>query len=44
MYRAVQESKEQDGGYTRVVHWLEGIAVAALVLVGVAYLFGLLLY
>lgn len=44
MYRAIQESKEQKSGYRRFVPWLEGIAVAALVFVGVAYLFGLLLY
>ena len=44
MYRAVQQSKEEHGGYSRIIHWIEGIAVAALVLVGVSYLFGLILY
>ena len=42
MYRSVIESEQQGSERRRIWRWAEGIAVAAVVVVGVTYLFGLL--
>lgn len=42
MYRSVVESEQQGSERRRIWRWVEGIAVAAVVVVGVTYLFGLL--
>ncbi|WP_420348777.1 hypothetical protein [Pelagibius sp.] len=42
MYRSVVESKQEGSERRRILRWVEGIAVAAVVVVGVTYLFGLL--
>ncbi len=42
MYRSVVESRQEGSERRRVWRWAEGIAVAAVVAVGVTYLFGLI--
>ncbi|WP_277345406.1 hypothetical protein [Pelagibius litoralis] len=42
MYRSVIESEQEGSERRRVRRWVEGILVAAVVIVGVTYLFGLI--
>ena len=42
MYRSVIESEQEGSERRRIWRWAEGIAVAAVVVVAVTYLFGLL--
>ena len=42
MYRSVVESRQEGSERRRIWRWAEGIAVAAVVAVGVTYLFGLI--
>jgi hypothetical protein len=44
MYRSVVESEQQGSERRRLWRWGEGILVAAVVVVGVTYLFGLLTF
>lgn len=42
MYRSVVQSEQEGSERRRIWRWAEGIVVAAVVVVGVTYLFGLL--
>ncbi|MEM7170470.1 MAG: hypothetical protein AAF530_09880 [Pseudomonadota bacterium] len=44
MYRSVQQSEQQGSGARKIVHWLEGIAIGVVVVIGFIYVFGLLLF
>jgi hypothetical protein len=44
MYRSVVESEQQGSERRRLWRWAEGIAVAAVLTVGVTYLFGLIVF
>lgn len=42
MYRSVIQSEQEGSERRRLWRWAEGIAVAAVLVVGVTYLFGLI--
>ncbi|WP_299618577.1 hypothetical protein [Pelagibius sp.] len=44
MYRSVMESEQEGSERRRIWRWLEGVAVAAVIVVGVTYLFGLITF
>ncbi|MGD1876868.1 MAG: hypothetical protein ACFB13_05130 [Kiloniellaceae bacterium] len=44
MYRSVIESEQEGSERRRLWRWVEGILVAAVVVVGVTYLFGLVAF
>ena len=44
MYRSVIESEQEGNERRRLWRWVEGILVAAVVVVGVTYLFGLITF
>jgi hypothetical protein len=44
MYRSVVQSEQQGSEKRRLWRWGEGILVALVVLVGVTYLFGLIVF
>ena len=44
MDRSLMESEQEGSERRRIWRWLEGVAVAAVIVVGVTYLFGLITF